>query len=93
VAGGIVQERICATLGISLKTLRKHFKDAIQVGQAQIDALAVSVLLAAMNGGGKEAVTAAIWWQKARMGWVARTTSDEGKSADTATRIVVELVG
>jgi hypothetical protein len=93
VGAGIVQQRICALLGISLKTLRKHFKDAIRVGHARIDALSILTLLNAMRGGGEAAVIAAKWWTQARMGWSERRAVDNGKAENAPVPVTIEVVG
>lgn len=92
-AGGITQDRIADAIGVSAPTLRKHYRRDIMVGQAEIDAQAINTLVAAMRGGGKEAVAAAIWWTRSRMGWTERTIVDDGRPADTQLRVIVELVG
>ena len=92
VAGGVLQERIAGMLGITVKTLRRHFKDAIRIGQTRIDAISVNTLLAAMNAGGRDALTAAMWWQKSRMGWTEKPPLDE-RPADQGMRVTIELVG
>ena len=92
-AGGITQDRIAVALGCSEPTLRRHFARDIKVGATEIDALAVGTLVAAMRGGGKEAVAAAKWWTQSRMGWTERVTVDDGKPTNVPLRIVVELMG
>jgi hypothetical protein len=92
-AGGITQERIAVAIGISEKTLRRHYKREILVGATEIDAQAIGALVGAMRGGGKQAVAAAKWWTQSRMGWVEKILVDDGKPADTPMRVIVELVG
>jgi hypothetical protein len=91
--GGIEQELIAQSLGISRPTLVKHYADQLAVGKATMDGLAVSALAAAMQRGGKEAVVAAKWWTQSRMNWVERVVVDDGKPGDTPMRVIVELVG
>ncbi len=92
-AGGITQDRIAVAIGVSAPTLRRHFARDIKVGQTEIDAQAVGTLVAAMRGGGKQAVAAAKFWCQSRMGWSERITVDDGKPANTPMRVIVELVG
>ncbi len=92
VAGAVAEDRIARMLGISAKTLRKHYRDAIRVGQTKIDAISVSALVTAMTAGGREGVLAAIWWQRSRMGWAEKVIADDTKAAATM-RVIIELVG
>lgn len=80
-------------MGISIKTLIKHYKAELLVGKAMMDGLAISALGTAMSRGGKEAVVAAKWWTQSRMGWTERIIVDDGKPADMPMRVIVELVG
>lgn len=102
--GGIVLEMIAASLpnptpdkpdkiGISVPTLKRHYKAELLTGQAMMDGLAISALGAAMQRGGKEAVVAAKWWTQSRMGWKETIKVDDGKPAGTPMRVIVELVG
>lgn len=92
-AGGIHQDRIAVALDIPERTLKRHYKREIKMGQTEIDAQSVGALVSAMQRGGKEAVAAAKWWQQSRMGWSERIVVDDGKPADTPMRVVVEFVG
>jgi hypothetical protein len=92
-AGGITQDRISVAIGISDRTLRKHYKRDILVGATEIDAQAVATLVDAMRSGGKEGSPAAKWWTQSRMGWVEKILVDDGKPADTPMRVIVEFVG
>lgn len=91
--GGIKQDAIAISLGISTPTLVKHYPAELRTGKARMDALAISVLVAAMQRGGKEAVAAAKWWTQARMGWSKMVIMDDGKPGDTLLGIIIELVG
>jgi hypothetical protein len=82
-AGGITQDRISVAIGISDRTLRKHYKRDILVGATEIDAQAVATLVGAMRSSGKGGVAAAKWWTQSRMGWVEKILVDDGKPADT----------
>ncbi len=92
-AGGITQDRVALAIGINPRTLVKHFKREIDLGQTEIDCLAVSTLVTAMRGGGKQAVAAAKFWAQTRMGWSERISVDNTRLADTPLRVVIELVG
>lgn len=92
VAGGITYDRIAAAIDISESTLKRHYRQEIKVGQTEIDLLAVSALVRAMRGTGKEAVIAAKWWNQARMGWSEKITIDD-PGANVPMRVEIELVG
>lgn len=73
---GLPQERICLlvinpTTGrpIDEKTLRAHFADEIAQGSIKADAAIGQSLFKKATGSGPQAVAAAIFWAKCRMGW------------------------
>lgn len=73
-------------VGISIPTLKKHYRAELLTGKSMMDGLAISALGAAMQRGGKEAVVAAKWWTQSRMGWSERiTVVDGGAEADVKT--------
>lgn len=69
-------------VGISIPTLKKHYKAELLTGKSMMDGLAISALGAAMQRGGKEAVVAAKWWTQSRMGWTERITVVDGGTED-----------
>jgi hypothetical protein len=63
---GLPHEQIAALIGISDKTLRKHYGKELALGKAQASAhVAKSLFNKATNGD----TTAMIWWTNAQMGW------------------------
>lgn len=66
---GIPQEQIAAELGISLPTLHKYYRDDLDAGMRQANARVVANLFKKATGDTPQAVTAAIYWTKTRMGW------------------------
>lgn len=66
-AYGIRQEEIAKLLNIAEKTMRKHYKNEIEIGSTIANAK-VAESLFSMATKGKN-VAAAIFWAKARMGW------------------------
>jgi len=63
---GVPQLEIAKLLGISPTTLRKHYEDQLQRGEAEAHAAVVGKLFeTAMSGN----VTALIFWCKTRLGW------------------------
>lgn len=101
VAGGIEQTAIAGVLGISPKTLRKHFRREIETGSAEIGAQVVASVITMAVGQksapGRAAMApnfnAAKWYTQARMGWSEHIVVDEGKRSETPMRVIVELVG
>jgi len=67
-AGGIPQERIAACIGggITAKTMRKHFRRELAIAGDQANAVAVSMLFAAVQKGEAWAIC---FWLKCRAGW------------------------
>ena len=69
---GLPHEQIASLIGISDKTLRKHYKEELAVGKAKASAqIAKSLFNKAQSGD----TTALIWWTKAQMGWGETNTT------------------
>ena len=66
---GTPQDDIALVLGITGKTLRKHFADDIKFGMIKANAAVGGALYRAATTPGPGQVTAQIWWTKTRMGW------------------------
>lgn len=60
---------IAKQVGVDPKTLRKHFRDELDHGMANANALVAESLFKKAVGNGTGAVTAAIFWAKTRLGW------------------------
>ena len=64
---GLPQDQICALVGISDVTLRKHYESELGLGKARASAqIAKTLFNKAVQGGD---TTAMIWWTKAQMRW------------------------
>jgi hypothetical protein len=63
---GLPHDQIAALIGISDKTLRKHYAIELALGKAQASA---SVAKSLYNKAIKGDTTAMIWWTKAQMKW------------------------
>jgi hypothetical protein len=63
------QSSIASVIGIDPKTLRKHYRDELDHGHVKANAKVAENLFRKATGEGREAVTAAIFWLKARAGW------------------------
>ena len=68
-AYGVPEADIARVLGIDPKTLRKHYREELDSGHVKANAKVAENLYRKATGEGREAVTAAIFWLKARAGW------------------------
>lgn len=66
---GVSQRDIALVLDIDINTLRKHYKDELDKGAIKANAAVAQSLYKKATGDGQQAVTAAIFWAKTRMGW------------------------
>ena len=68
-AHGVSEADIAHTIGIDAKTLRKHYRGALDIGHVRANVRVAEALLRQATGDGHRAVTAAIFWLKTRAGW------------------------
>ena len=68
-AYGIPQLDIARTIGVSDRTLRKHYRDELDLGHVKAHCKVAENLFRIATGTGPKAVTAAIFWLKTRAGW------------------------
>lgn len=66
---GVPEADISGMIGIDAKTLRKHYRHELDHGHAKANAKVAENLYRKATGEGREAVTAAIFWLKARARW------------------------
>jgi hypothetical protein len=74
-AYGIPQAHIAKVLPVAIDTLRKHFAKELEVGSTKATAKVAEFLFqkaSGARGNDHGAVTAAIFWMKARAGWKDR---------------------
>ena len=64
---GLPQDQICALVGISDVTLRKHYESELGMGKAKASAAVAKTLFNKATVG--QDTTAMIWWTKAQMRW------------------------
>ena len=69
----VPNERIANVLGIDAKTLRKHYREGLDVGYARLEAQLAHNLLRIAQGHDRQALIATIFALKARFGWVEAT--------------------
>ena len=95
---GIEQIHIAAKLGITVKTLRKHYSSEVELGTAEVvGAVAGALFKKAMDPkGGMPAVTSAIFILKTRGRWkessvIEHTGADGGPMPTSQSNVVVVL--
>src|SRR5215469_2397087 len=71
---GVPQDDIAKIVGCAPKTLRKRFRDELDRGVAEANAIISGCLFAAAKGGN---TTAQIFWMKTRGGWRERQPADD----------------
>ena len=68
-AYGIPQDDIAKVIGIHDETLRIHYRQELDVANAEACAKVAENLFRKATGDGRESVTAAIFWMKTRGRW------------------------
>ncbi len=81
---GLPHEQIGSLIGIDDKTLRKHYREQLDLGKAKASAQIAKTLFNKAQSGD---TTALIWWTKAQMRW-AETQKQEITGADGAPIVV-----
>ena len=81
---GLPHEQIGALIGIDDKTLRKHYRQELDVGKAKASAQIAKTLFNKAQSGD---TTALIWWTKAQMRW-AETQKQEITGQDGAPIVI-----
>jgi hypothetical protein len=66
---GIPHADIARAIGVAPMTLRKHYRDELDLGHVKATAKVAANLFRTASGTGPKAVTAAIFWLKCRAGW------------------------
>lgn len=81
---GVPQEDIAVKIGCSAKTLRKHFRNDLDLGEIEANAAVAGHLFNAIKDGN---VTAMIFWLKTRAGW-----SDTAPIEDTRPKVYTVIL-
>ena len=88
---GIPEVDISGMIGIDPKTLRKHYRHELDHGHTKANAKVAENLYRKATGEGREAVTAAIFWLKARARWKEVSVNEhsglDGGPIEQVTRI------
>lgn len=85
---GTTQEDIGRILGIDRKTLRKYYRDELDVGLVKANAAIGGALFNKAKGGD---TTAMIFWMKTRAGWREKQEIDHTSSDGTMTPKPLDL--
>lgn len=76
-AYGVPESDIARVVGIDPKTLRKHYRDELDLGATKATAKVAEFLFRKATTEGPQCVTAAIFWMKTRGGWREAPQSHE----------------
>jgi hypothetical protein len=66
---GVPEAEIAGMIGLDPKTLRRHYRQELDQGHTKANIKVAENLFLKATGEGREAVTAAIFWLKARARW------------------------
>jgi hypothetical protein len=88
---GTDQPTIARVIGVDPKTLRKHYRDELDVSKAKANATVGGALFNKAKGGDTSAM---IFWMKTQAGWRETTVLDNTSSDGSMTpaKIVHEIV-
>jgi hypothetical protein len=94
-AFGIPEANIARVVGIDAKTLRKHYRDELDMGQTKATAKVAESLFRKATTDGPQSVTAAIFWLKTRGGWRETPQTHEigGRDSSPLTVEFVKILG
>jgi hypothetical protein len=87
---GVPESDIAGVVGVSPKTLRKHYRSELDHGHVKANAKVAENLFRKATGEGREAVIAAIFWLKTRAGW--KETSVQEHSAQSENLVVFRTI-
>ena len=86
------ESEIAAMVGVDPKTLRKHYRHELDHGHAKANAKVAENLFRKATGDGKESVTAAIFWLKARANWKERMINEITTPPEDALTVLLNEV-
>ena len=86
---GLPHESIACLVGIDDKTLRKHYRNELDMGKAKANGQIAKTLFTKATSGD---TTALIWWTKTQMRW-AETVKQEITGADGQDLVIKWAVG
>ncbi len=87
-AYGIPQEEIARSIGVTAKTLRKHFRQEVERATTEANARVAQSLFQQATSG--TCAAAAMFWLKCRAGW--RENDRAGREAAPSVPFVVQVI-
>lgn len=88
---GVPIEQIGLIIGIDKKTVQKHYRDELDVGQAKAMSRVSKRLFEIATGDGRDSLTACIFWLKCRAGWKPPADVEVNIDNSTKTATVINL--
>jgi hypothetical protein len=96
-AYGVPKTDIARVVGIDPKTLRKHYRDELDLGATKATAKVAEFLYRKATTEGPQCVTAAIFWMKTRGGWreapQSREIAPRGDVRDLSDEELMRIAG
>jgi hypothetical protein len=83
---GVPVDQIGRVVGIDKKTIHRHYRDALDIGQAKATSKIAKRLFDIATGESKEALTACIFWLKCRGGWKPPAEMEVNVGIDNSTK-------
>ena len=90
-AYGVPESDIARVVGIDPKTLRKHYREELDVGAIKANSRIAESLYRKALGDGAQSVTAAIFWLKTRAGWKETMVQESRGEVTQIVRHIVNL--
>jgi hypothetical protein len=93
-AYGTPHKKIARVLRLDLDVLRTGFEEELTTGRTKANSGAAEALYRTAIAGGREGVTAAIFWLKARAGWKETSVHELGGADGTplTTELLVKFI-
>jgi hypothetical protein len=91
-AYGVPEADIARVVGIDPKTLRKHYRDELDLGAVKANSRMAENLYRKAMGDGPQAVTATIFWLKTRARWKEATGEEPATPHERPTVIFRTIV-
>ncbi len=79
---GLPEADIAKVIGIDAKTLRKHYREELDIAHVKANSAVAQSLFKKATGDGPQLVTAAIFWCKTRMGWKETVLNEHAGTPD-----------
>ena len=89
---GVPESDIAGVVGVSPKTLRKHYRSELDHGHVKANAKVAENLFRKATGEGREAVTAAIFWLKTRAGWKETSVQEHTGEGTVVFKTILETL-